>query len=117
VVAQLQAVEPYPTHAVVRVPWNDAVMLKRVLDIGAQSVLVPMVNTAEEARAAVAAMRYPPKGIRGVGGTTRATRWGRVKGYPQKAEQELWWYTVVDHRSTTCWLASTLSLRSLMVFA
>ena len=89
VVAQLQAVEPYPTHAVVRVPWNDAVMLKRVLDIGAQSVLVPMVNTADEARAAVAAMRYPPKGIRGVGGTTRATRWGRVKGYPHKAEQEL----------------------------
>jgi 4-hydroxy-2-oxoheptanedioate aldolase len=86
---QLQAAEPYPTHAVVRVPWNDAVMLKRVLDVGAQSVLVPMVNTAEEARAAVAAMRYPPKGVRGVGGTTRATRWGRVKGYPQHVEREL----------------------------
>ena len=88
-VSQLQAVQPYPTHAVVRVPWNDMVMLKRVLDIGAQSVLVPMINTAEEARAAVAAMRYPPRGVRGVGGTTRATRWGRIKGYPHKAEQEL----------------------------
>jgi 4-hydroxy-2-oxoheptanedioate aldolase len=86
---QLQAAEPYPTHAVVRVPWNDTVLLKRVLDIGAQSVLVPMVNTAEEARAAVAAMRYPPRGVRGVGGTTRATRWGRVKGYPHRAETEL----------------------------
>ncbi|MFM1988968.1 MAG: 2,4-dihydroxyhept-2-ene,7-dioic acid aldolase [Pseudomonadota bacterium] len=88
-VGQLQAAEPYPTHAVVRVPWNDPVLLKRVLDIGAQSILVPMINTAAEARAAVAAMRYPPKGIRGVGGTTRATRWGRIKGYPQKAEREL----------------------------
>lgn len=86
---QLQAAQPYPTHAVVRVPWNDAVMLKRILDIGAQSVLVPMVENAEEARAAVAAMRYPPKGIRGVGGTTRATRWGRVPEYPQRAESEL----------------------------
>jgi 4-hydroxy-2-oxoheptanedioate aldolase len=89
VVTQLQAAEPYPTRAVVRVPWNDAVMLKRVLDVGAQSVLVPMIDDAEQARAAVAAMRYPPKGIRGVGGTTRATRWGRVKGYPQQAEREL----------------------------
>lgn len=88
-VAQLQAVEPYPTQAVVRVPWNDPVLLKRVLDIGAQSILVPMINTAEEARAAVAAMRYPPHGIRGVGGSTRATRWGRIRGYPQKVEREL----------------------------
>ena len=88
-VTQLQAVQPYPTHAVVRVPWNDMVMLKRVLDVGAQSVLVPMINTADEARAAVAAMRYPPHGVRGVGGTTRATRWGRVKGYPQQVEREL----------------------------
>jgi 4-hydroxy-2-oxoheptanedioate aldolase len=86
---QLQAAAPYPTHAVVRVPWNDMVLLKRVLDVGAQSVLVPMVDTAEQARAAVAAMRYPPRGVRGVGGTTRATRWGRVKGYPKLAEREL----------------------------
>lgn len=88
-VTQLQAVQPYPTHAVVRVPWNDMVMLKRVLDVGAQSILVPMIDTAEQARAAVAAMRYPPRGVRGVGGTTRATRWGRVAGYPHKAEGEL----------------------------
>jgi 4-hydroxy-2-oxoheptanedioate aldolase len=86
---QLQAAEPYPTHAVVRVPWNDTVLLKRVLDIGAQSVLVPMVNTAEEARAAVAAMRYPPRGIRGVAGQTRASRFGRVPGYGRRAEEQL----------------------------
>jgi 4-hydroxy-2-oxoheptanedioate aldolase len=88
-VTQLQAAEPYPTHAVVRVPWNDMVMLKRVLDVGAQSVLVPMIDTAEQARAAVASMRYPPRGVRGVGGTTRATRFGRIPGYAQKAEGEL----------------------------
>jgi 4-hydroxy-2-oxoheptanedioate aldolase len=86
---QLQAAAPYRTHPVVRVPWNDPVMLKRVLDIGAQSVLIPMIENAEQARAAVAAMRYPPKGIRGVGGTTRATRWGRIADYPQQVEQEL----------------------------
>jgi 4-hydroxy-2-oxoheptanedioate aldolase len=88
-VTQLQAAEPYPTHAVVRVPWNDMVMLKRVLDVGAQSVLVPMIDTAEQARAAVSYMRYPPRGVRGVGGTTRATRYGRIPGYPHKAEGEL----------------------------
>jgi 4-hydroxy-2-oxoheptanedioate aldolase len=88
-VTQLQAAEPYPTHAVVRVPWNDMVMIKRVLDVGAQSVLVPMIDTAEQARAAVSYMRYPPRGVRGVGGTTRATRYGRIPGYPHKAEGEL----------------------------
>src|SRR5436305_10541515 len=71
---QLQAAAPYPTHAVVRVPWNDMVTIKRVLDIGAQSLLIPYVSTAEEAKAAVAYTRYPPAGVRGVAGTTRATR-------------------------------------------
>lgn len=89
VLGQLQAAAPYPTHPVVRVPWNDMVMLKRVLDAGAQSVLVPMIDTPEQARDAVAFMRYPPRGVRGVGGTTRATRWGRVADYAARAEREL----------------------------
>src|SRR5688572_33462363 len=59
---QLQAAAPYPTHPVVRVPWNDMVNMKRVLDIGAQSLLIPYVSTADEARAAVAHTRYPPGG-------------------------------------------------------
>src|SRR5688572_1115914 len=59
---QLQAAAPYPTHPVVRIPWNDMVTIKRVLDIGAQSLLVPYVSTADEARAAVAHTRYPPGG-------------------------------------------------------
>ncbi|HKU46272.1 MAG TPA: HpcH/HpaI aldolase/citrate lyase family protein [Burkholderiales bacterium] len=86
---QLQAAAPYPTHPVVRVPWNDMVTIKRVLDIGAQSLLVPYVQNAEEARAAVAHTRYPPAGVRGVAGTTRATRFGRVKDYARHAHEEI----------------------------
>ena len=87
--AQLQACAPYPTSAVVRVPWNDMVNIKRVLDIGAQSLLIPYVCSPEEARAAVAATRYPPAGVRGVAGTTRATRFGRVKDYAKRAHEEI----------------------------
>jgi len=86
---QLQAAAPYPTHAVVRVPWNDMVAMKRILDVGAQSLLVPYVSTADEARAAVAHTRYPPKGARGVAGTTRATRFGRIKDYARRAHEEI----------------------------
>ncbi len=86
---QLQAAAPYPSHPVVRVPWNDMVTIKRVLDIGAQSLLVPYVSTADEARAAVAHTRYPPAGVRGVAGTTRATRFGRIKDYAQRAHHEI----------------------------
>lgn len=89
VLSQLQACAPYPTHPVVRVAWNDAVLIKRYLDIGAQSLLIPFVQNAEEARAAVAATRYPPQGVRGVAGTTRANRFGRVPGYARRAHEEL----------------------------
>jgi 4-hydroxy-2-oxoheptanedioate aldolase len=87
--AQLQAAAPYPGHSVVRVPWNDMVNIKRVLDIGAQSLLIPYVSTAEEARAAVSYTRYPPAGVRGVAGTTRATRFGRIKDYAKRAHEEI----------------------------
>ena len=86
---QLQAAAPYATHAVVRVPWNEMVNMKRVLDIGAQSFLVPYVQNVEEARNAVAHTRYPPAGVRGVAGTTRATRFGRVKEYAKRAHEEI----------------------------
>jgi 4-hydroxy-2-oxoheptanedioate aldolase len=87
--AQLQAAAPYPAHPVVRVPWNDRVTIKRVLDVGAQSLLVPYVSTPQEATAAVSSMRYPPAGARGVAGTTRATRFGRVRDYARRAHEEL----------------------------
>jgi len=86
---QLQAAAPYPTHPVVRVPWNDMVNMKRVLDIGAQTLLIPYVQNADEAREAVAHTRYPPAGVRGVAGTTRASRFGRVKDYAKLAHEEI----------------------------
>jgi 4-hydroxy-2-oxoheptanedioate aldolase len=86
---QLQAAAPYASHPIVRVPWNDMVTVKRVLDIGAQSLLIPYVQDADEARNAVAHTRYPPAGVRGVAGTTRATRFGRVKDYAKRAHEEI----------------------------
>lgn len=90
ILAQLQAVAPYPSHPVVRPPVGDPVLIKQLLDIGAQTLLVPMVETAGQARALVEAMRYPPHGIRGVGSSlARASRWGKVPGYLKEAEAEL----------------------------
>jgi len=88
--SQLQALAPYPVAPVVRTAWNDPVMLKRVLDIGAQTVLVPMVQSAQEAEAAVAAVRYPPAGIRGVASAlARAARWNRVPDYLARANDQM----------------------------
>ena len=82
VLTLLQVTAAYPVLPVVRVPWNDPVVIKRVLDLGAQNLIVPMVSSAAEARAAVAATRYPPAGIRGVGSAlARSARWNRVDGY------------------------------------
>ncbi|MEV7631518.1 HpcH/HpaI aldolase/citrate lyase family protein [Microbacterium sp. NPDC089318] len=79
---QLQVIAAYRVPAIVRVPVNDAVIIKQVLDTGAQNLLVPMVASGDEARAAVEAVRYPPAGVRGVGsGLARSGRWGRVTGY------------------------------------
>jgi 4-hydroxy-2-oxoheptanedioate aldolase len=86
---QLQAAAPYPSHPVVRVAWNDMVTIKRVLDIGAQSLLVPYVSSPDEARNAVSFTHYPPDGVRGVAGTTRATRFGRIKDYAKRAHEEI----------------------------
>ncbi len=87
--SQLQAAAPYASHPIVRVPWNDMVTIKRVLDAGAQSLLIPYVQNASDAKAAVSNTRYPPAGVRGVAGTTRATRFGRVKDYAKRAHEEL----------------------------
>ncbi len=87
--SQLQAMELGTAAAIVRPAWNDAVIIKRCLDIGAQTLLVPYVQNAEEAKAAVAATRYPPHGIRGVSVAARASRYGRVAGYLTKANDEI----------------------------
>lgn len=85
----MQALAAHPVSAVVRPAANDTVLIKRLLDLGAQTLLVPMVNSAEEARAAVSAMRYAPRGVRGVSGMTRAAGYGTVDGYMARAEDEL----------------------------
>jgi 4-hydroxy-2-oxoheptanedioate aldolase len=91
--AQLQVVAAYPnTHAVVRVPHDNAALLKQVLDIGATTVLVPMVDTPEQAAAIVKACRYPQDdgqgGIRGMAGS-RASRWGRYPNYAKQANAQV----------------------------
>jgi len=98
VLSSLQVLAAYPTQAVVRLPLNDMVMIKQYLDIGVQTLLIPQINTAEEARLAVAYTRYPPHGLRGVGGTTRATRFGRIPGYAQRAHEELCILVQVESR-------------------
>ena len=89
VLSQLQAVAGGTAHPIVRPPWNDAVIIKRFLDIGVQTFLVPYVQTAEEARRAVAATRYPPRGVRGFAMATRASRFGRFTDYHTRCEEEL----------------------------
>lgn len=89
VFSQLQALVGGTAAPMVRPAWNDMVLMKRLLDIGVQNFLVPYVQTPEEARAAVAATRYPPQGIRGVAVTHRANRYGRVKDYFKRANDEI----------------------------
>ncbi|SMC98726.1 aldolase/citrate lyase family protein [Rhizobium sp. RU36D] len=87
--AMLQAAAPYLTHAAVRPGWNDAVEIKRLLDIGAQTLLIPYVQNAEEAARAVSAVRYAPQGMRGLAGITRATRYGLIENYATRASEEI----------------------------
>jgi 4-hydroxy-2-oxoheptanedioate aldolase len=90
VLTQLQAIAPYRSQPVVRPSWNDPVQIKQLLDIGAQTLLVPMVQNADEARLAVKATRYPPQGIRGVGSAlARASRWNRIPDYLQQANDAM----------------------------
>jgi len=89
VIDQLRALEGGTASPVVRPAWNDPVLIKRLLDAGAQTLLVPFVRNADEAARAVAATRYPPQGIRGVATITRASRYGRVADYVHAAEAEL----------------------------
>ncbi len=88
VLGQLQAFAASNTTAIVRPEWNDPVMVKRLLDLGAPGLLFPMIQSVEEAEKAVAATRYPPRGMRGVSGAMRGNRFGRIKDYVERVEQE-----------------------------
>ena len=89
VVELLRTIAGVGASAVTRVPWNDAVLIKRALDAGVQTLLLPFVQDAAQAKAAIAATRYPPQGIRGVAGMTRASRYGAVDNYLARAADEL----------------------------
>ena len=89
VVHLLQATAGTPMLPVLRVPWNDTVMVKRVLDAGAKTLLFPFVQNADEAKRAVAATRYPPEGVRGMAGVSRGSRFGTVPNYFKVANQQI----------------------------
>ncbi|GGX80768.1 2,4-dihydroxyhept-2-ene-1,7-dioic acid aldolase [Litchfieldella qijiaojingensis] len=98
--AQLQAVAAYDTAAVVRLVDHNPSSIKQVLDIGAQTLMVPMVDSAAQAEALVHAMHYPPRGGRGIGGgLIRASRWGSVENYLSRAHEELCLVVQVESRA------------------
>jgi 4-hydroxy-2-oxoheptanedioate aldolase len=96
----LQALAPYPTHAIVRPPVGDVALIKQIVEIGAQTLLIPMVDTAEQAASMVAATRYPPRGIRGVGSSgARSSRWSSIPRYVHEADAQM--CVLVQVESTT----------------
>jgi len=87
---QLQAVAPYASQAIIRPVIGDTALIKQILDIGAQTLLVPMVESAAQARELVRAIHYPPSGVRGVGSAlARASRWNSIPGYLDQADEQM----------------------------
>lgn len=99
VLTQVHAAVGGTAHVVVRPAWNDPVLIKRYLDIGVQTFLVPYVQNGEEAARAVAATRYPPRGVRGFAAATRASAFGRIAGYHARYEEELCVLVQVETRT------------------
>jgi 2-dehydro-3-deoxyglucarate aldolase len=89
ILTQLLALKDSPSAAVVRPQWNDPVLLKRLLDLGVYNFLIPFIESAEQARAAVAATRYPPRGIRGIAVAQRSNRYGYVPDYFQRVDDNI----------------------------
>ncbi len=90
VLAQLYAMSAYPVAPLVRPPYGDTVLIKQYLDLGAQNLLIPMVDSAEQAAEIVRAVRYPQSGVRGVGSAlARSARWNRVEGYLGRASETI----------------------------
>ena len=91
VAEQLRAIQVTETTGIVRVPWNDHVMIKKLLDVGVEAVMIPMIQNVEEAKAAVAACKYPPQGIRGIAHTdARASDYGlRAMDYLHTANENV----------------------------
>lgn len=107
VLGQLQAIAGYDNSAIVRPPWNDSVVVKRLLDAGAKGLLFPMVQSPDEAKAAVAACMFPPHGIRGVAGANRASNFGRSPDYFKTANDDL---TIIVQLETQAALAQAVEI-------
>jgi 4-hydroxy-2-oxoheptanedioate aldolase len=90
ILAQLRATQAYPSAVAVRAPTGDPVIIKRYLDLGVVNIVIPMVESADDARELVRAVRYPPAGIRGVGaGLARVSQWGRDATYLSRADETI----------------------------
>jgi 4-hydroxy-2-oxoheptanedioate aldolase len=114
VMRQLQAIAAYPVRTVVRTVDHDPARIKQYLDVGVQTLLVPMVESADEARALVRAMRYPPNGIRGVGtALARAARWNGVDGYFAQADAEMCLIVQVESRAGLAALDDILAVEGI----
>ena len=99
ILAQLQAVAPYSSHPIVRPRVGDTHLIKQLLEIGAQTLLIPMIETAEQAASMVAAMQYPPHGVRGVGALLgRSSRWNRIPDYLKKAGEQMCLLVQIESR-------------------
>ncbi len=108
---QLQVVQASPSHAVVRLPIGSDWMIKQVLDAGAQSLLIPMVESADQAREMVAACRYPPEGIRGVGAAlARSSRFSAIPDYLQTANAQICLLVQVESKAAIAALDDILAV-------
>ncbi|WP_420233906.1 4-hydroxy-2-oxoheptanedioate aldolase [Pseudomonas sp. ABY48] len=97
---QLQAVAPYSSQPVIRPVIGNTALIKQVLDIGVQTLLVPMVESADQARELVRAIHYPPHGVRGVGSAlARASRWNSIPGYLDKADEQMCLLVQIESRA------------------
>ncbi len=95
---QLQAIMEGEAHAMVRVPSDEPITIKRILDTGAQSLMIPNIDDAEQARRAVAATRYAPRGVRGFSQAPRAARFGRIPDYHARCEDEIFVAVQIESR-------------------
>jgi 2-dehydro-3-deoxyglucarate aldolase len=98
-IPQLMALKDSPSAPVVRPQWNDTVVIKRLLDAGFYNFLIPFVESAEDARRAVAATRYPPEGVRGVSVAQRSNRYGAVKDYMQVINDNITVLVQIENRA------------------
>lgn len=111
IMQQLQVIDPSPCHAAVRVPIGDTALIKQVLDAGAQTILVPMVESVEEAAQLVRAVQYPPRGVRGVGAAlARSSRFSDIEDYAQTADDQICLLLQVENRKGLAALDAILGL-------